>query len=335
VILASWRPLRDRHGNFILGSEFTGPGRHGGHAQGNKFLRRRPKTVAKWARYKLGRFWGVRMSCRNACLLLLLSCVLLISSTAALAQASLAEQVQIAPPLPLVRGVDPPAPDATADQLERQADELRSDKLYLDALDYYHAALNRKQNDARLLNKIGITELMIQRYKEAKKSFERSIHANRQYADAYNNLGVIYYEVKKYGPAVKQYEKAIQIDHDSASFYNNLGAAYFSRRQFDPAVAAYQHALELDPDVFTRTSRGGVQAQLPSPEDRARYDYTVAKLYAKMGFSDQSLEYLRKAMENGYKDLKSVYKDVEFAQLRKSPKFTELMASAAPVISAN
>jgi tetratricopeptide (TPR) repeat protein len=100
-------------------------------------------------------------------------------------------------------------------------------------------------------------------------------------------------------------------------------------------VAAYQHALELDPDVFTRTSRGGVQAQLPSPEDRARYDYTVAKLYAKMGFSDQSLEYLRKAMENGYKDLKSVYKDVEFAQLRKSPKFTELMASAAPVISAN
>jgi hypothetical protein len=58
-------------------------------------------------------------------------------------------------------------------------------------------------------------------------------------------------------------------------------------------VAAYQHALELDPDVFERTSRTGVQAQLPSPEDRARYDYTVAKLYAKMGLSEQSLEYLK------------------------------------------
>ena len=113
----------------------------------------------------------------------------------------------------------------------------------------------------------------------------------------------------------------------------NLGAAYFSKRAFESAVSAYQHALELDPDVFDRTSRDGVQAQLPSPEDRARYDYTVAKLYAKMGFSDQSLEYLRKAMEAGYKDLKNVYKDAEFVELRKNPRFTELMASNTAAIS--
>jgi tetratricopeptide (TPR) repeat protein len=308
------------------------PIRHGWCTQETNFFAANPKL---WQNV-LVKTWvalGVCMSYRKACLLLLLSCLLLIFSTAALAQVSHTEQVQIAPPL--VRGVDPPAADATPAQLEQQADNLRADKLFLDALDYYHAALNRKQNDARLLNKIGITELLMQRFKEARKSFERSIRADRKYADAYNNLGVIYYETRKYANAVKQYEKAIQIDHDSASFYNNLGAAYFSKRQFDPAVAAYQHALDLDPDVFTRTSRGGVQAQLPSPEDRARYDYTVAKLYAKMGLSDQSLEYLRKAMENGYKDLKNVYKDTEFAQLRKSPKFTELMASSAPAITEN
>ena len=46
----------------------------------------------------------------------------------------------------------------------------------------------------------------------------------------------------------------------------------------------------------------------------------------------QSLEYLRRAMEAGYKDLKNVYKDQEFAELRKSPRFTELMASKAPAI---
>jgi tetratricopeptide (TPR) repeat protein len=269
---------------------------------------------------------GVRMSYRKACLILLL-----ISSTAALAQVSHSEQVQIAPPL--VRAIDPPALDATYADLEQQADRLRADKLYLDALDYYQAALAKKPNDPSLLNKIGITELMMQRYREARKSFERSIHYNRAFADAYNNLGVVYYESKKYGAAVKQYEKAIAQDKSSASFFSNLGAAYFSKRDFNPAVVAYQHALELDPEVFERTSRAGVQAQLPSPEDRARYDYTVAKLYAKMGYSDQSLEYLRRAMEAGYKDLKNVYKDEEFAQLRKSSRFTELMASKTPVIA--
>ena len=120
---------------------------------------------------------------------------------------------------------------------------------------------------------------------------------------------------------------AIAIDATSASFFSNLGAALFSKKEFDPAVLAYEHAMQLDPEVFERTSRAGVQAQLPSPGDRAYYDYTVAKLYAKMGFSDRSLEYLKKAQEEGYKDLKNVYKDVEFAELRKDKRFAELMTA--------
>jgi tetratricopeptide (TPR) repeat protein len=255
----------------------------------------------------------------------LLAVCLLTFSAAAWAQSSHSEQVQIKPPL--IRSIDPPAPDATVADLEKRADELRTVKLYLDALDYYRAAMAKEPNSARLLNKVGITELMMQRYREAKKSFEQSIKADRQFADAYNNLGVVMYEERKYGPAVKQYHKAIAIDGTSASFYSNLGAALFAKKDFDKAVVAYQHAVEIDPDVFERTSRGGVQAQLPSPDDRARYDYTVAKLYAKMGFSDRSLEYLRKAMEEGYKDFKNVYKDVEFAELRKDKRFAELVAT--------
>ena len=266
------------------------------------------------------------MSYRKACVV-----VLLISSTAALAQVSHSDQVQVAPPL--VRAIEPPSPDATAAHLEQQADQLRAQKLYLDALDYYGAALAKQPHDARLLNKIGITELMMQRYKESRKSFERAIRDDRQYADAYNNLGVVLYENKKYRAAVKEYQKAILHDDTSASFYSNLGAAYFSRKDFDAGVNAYRQALELDPDVFDRTSRSGVQAQLPSPEDRARYDYTVAKLYAKMGRPDQSLEYLRKAMEAGYKNMKDVYKDSDFAQLRKDRRFAELMASKTTAIA--
>jgi tetratricopeptide (TPR) repeat protein len=255
---------------------------------------------------------------------LLTVCVCALSSVS-WGQASHAEQVQIKPPL--LRTIDPPAPDATAADLEARAEQLRAVKLYLDALDYYRAALAKRPNSASLQNKIGITELMMQRYREAKKSFDQSVKLDRKFADAYNNRGVVLYEERKYGAAIKEYRRAIAIDGNSASFFSNLGAALFAKKEFEPAVLAYQHAVELDPDVFERTSRGGVQAQLPSPGDRARYNYTVAKLYAKMGYSDRSLEYLKKALEEGYKDFNNVYKDAEFAGLRKDKRFTELMAA--------
>jgi hypothetical protein len=41
---------------------------------------------------------------------------------------------------------------------------------------------------------------------------------------------------------------------------------------------------------------------------------------------DHSLEYLRKAMENGYKQINQVYTDREFATLRTDKRFEELMA---------
>jgi tetratricopeptide (TPR) repeat protein len=260
---------------------------------------------------------------------LLTICVCALSSVS-WGQASHSEQLQVKPPL--LRMVDPPAEDATAADLEARADQLRAEKLFLDALDYYRAALAKQPNSAGLLNKMGITNLMMQRNREALKAFEKAIKANRTFADAYNNRGVVYYEERRYAAAVKEYRRAIALDGKSASFYSNLGAALFAKKEFDPAVVAYERAVAIDPDVFERTSRMGVQAQLPSPGDRAHYDFTVARLYAKMGYSDRSLEYLKKALEEGYKDFNNVYKDVEFSELRKDKRFTELMAAKPPAL---
>jgi tetratricopeptide (TPR) repeat protein len=240
-------------------------------------------------------------------------------------QAQSSEQVEVGPP-PLHR-VDPPAASASPDELERRGDELRVEKNFLDAVDYYQSALKGATSPASLFNKIGICQLMTQRYKEAKKSFERSIKADHQHADAYNNLGVIYYQARSYGAAIRHYEKAIALRGDAASYYSNLGAAYFGKKQFEKAILNYSRAVQLDPDVFERSSHAGVMAQLPSPEDRAHYDYVLAKLYARTGVPERSLHYLKKAMEEGYKGINNVYKDDEFSSLRKDPRFAELMGA--------
>lgn len=245
-------------------------------------------------------------------------------------QAQNSEQMAVGPP-PLHRA-EPPAPGASAEELERQGDELRAGKNFLDALDYYQAGLSASAGNSSLLRKIGVCQLLMQRYKDAKKSFERAIRADQRDAIALNNLGVVYYAVHNYNAAIKQYQKAISFDNSAASYYSNLGAAYFGKKQVDRALLNYSKAVELDPDIFERTSHAGVLAQLPSPEDRAQYDYVLAKLYAKSGVADRSLHYLKKAMEEGYRDIKNVYKDNEFSALRKDPRFTELMAAKTPSI---
>ncbi|SRR6266496_1534930 len=228
--------------------------------------------------------------------------------------------------------VEPPAPEASAEALERRGDELNAEKNYLDAMAYHQAALRKNPGSASLLNKIGMSQLLLRRLREARKSFEQALKVDRNYANAYANLGVVYYEDRSYGKAIKYYDKAIALQADAAVFYNNRGAAYFNKKQYEKASLDYAKALDLDPDIFEPSSRAGVQASIPSPEDRARYSYVLAKIYAKAGENERSLHYLKKAIEDGYKGIGNVYKDNEFSALRKDPRFAELMAAKPPAI---
>jgi tetratricopeptide (TPR) repeat protein len=248
-------------------------------------------------------------------------------------------------PVPEVRvpqpiTVDPPSAKSTVAELEASADKLREQNMYRDAVDYYDVALKKEPKNAVLWNKRGIALLQLGRYKEGEKSFHKAIHCDKKYADAYNNLGVIYYKEaatraekngrKDYGRAISTYKKALKLRDDSASFHSNLGSALFNQGEFHQAAFEYQRALQLDPDIFERTSRTGVAAHLASPEDRAHFAYVLAKMYAQAGNKDRALYYLRRALEDGYKDVNNAFKDSEFATVRKDPRFNELMTVNRP-----
>jgi tetratricopeptide (TPR) repeat protein len=223
-----------------------------------------------------------------------------------------------------LRRVPPPSATMSPAELEQRADQLRAQKAYPDAIDYYKAAI-KKSPTAVLYNKMGIAELQMIHNDEAKKCFEKATKLDPQYAEARNNLGVIAYVKKNFKKAVKNYEKAIEIDPTSASFYSNLGTARFARKEFVKAMEAYAHALELDPDVFERTSSSGVSIRYSSTNDRARYSYVIAKMFAVRGETEKCLLYLRRAIEDGFPVEKNVYNENEFAMVRKDKRFQQLM----------
>ena len=222
--------------------------------------------------------------------------------------------------------IGPPPHSATATELEIQADKLRADKSYADAIDYYRAAI-KKAPTAGLWNKIGIAELQFGRHKDALRSFDRAIKLEPKLAEAYNNRGAVHYiagaqqqtlaerarrpvpgsALKNYRKAISEYQKALAIREDNASYHSNLGTAQFALKDFPSAINEYARAMQLDPEVFEHRSQTGIAAHMSSPEDRAYYSFVLARMYAKAGDLNRALKYLRKAMEDGYKDFDSLY----------------------------
>ncbi len=224
-------------------------------------------------------------------------------------------------------------PDGSASpaDLEKQGDQFRSEKRYLDSIDFYNVAL-KKEPTALLWNKEGMSYLLMQRPDKAAKCFDHAIKLDKHAAEGYNNRGYVEQMKKRYDSAIKYYTKAIALRSDDAVFYYNMASSYFCKHDYSKAAMEYKAAFALDPDIFDRVSRIGVMAQATSPEDRAAFSFMVAKMYAQAGDVDHCLEYLRKAMENGYKDIRKVYTESEFATLRTDKRFEDLMAQRPQAI---
>lgn len=254
--------------------------------------------------------------------------MLLICSVAALAQGPTVPEPKLSPGTPVQR-VEPPSVSATAQELEQRGDLLRSQKYYLDAIDYYTAAM-KKSDSAILHNKMGIAFMLLERSKEAKKEFERSLHLDPKYAEAHNNLGALFYTLKHYGNAIREYRRAIALNEENPSFHVNLGSAYFFNDDIRAAMRELSRARELDPDALEHHGSGGASLRLISAKDLARFHYMLAQVFAVQGDVVNCRHYLSKASEEGYLFVHNALKDDQFSALRKDPEFIVFVRSLKP-----
>jgi tetratricopeptide (TPR) repeat protein len=213
----------------------------------------------------------------------------------------------------------------TVAELEKAGDQARSVKDYTLAIDYFHAGLRKDPKNAVLYNKLGLAELRKDDLSAARVSFARAVKENSKYAEAVNNIGAVYYMQKNYGSAAKYFKKAVALDETDATFHVNLGAAWFSQKKMERAIVEYMRAMEIDPDALRHDSRTGISAQISSPEERAQYSYLLAKAYAKRGDIEGCLQCLKRAKEDGYRNLANVYKDEEFSRMRDNPRLQEVV----------
>jgi tetratricopeptide (TPR) repeat protein len=131
---------------------------------------------------------------------------------------------------------------------------------------------------------------------------------------------------------VTEYKRALRINPKSASILSNLGTGYFARKDYKRASEAWQEAVALDPEVFETRNTQGVLLQERSVEERAKFHYALAQTYAKAGQNDRALLYIRKALEEGYKERKKIAEDPAFVALKDLPEFKELVTTEPRVL---
>ncbi len=228
-------------------------------------------------------------------------------------------------------GLTSPVPKKPAIVLtpEMRGDIFMAEKRFREAAEMYQ---ENSKGSAVMLNKTGIAYHQMLQLNVAEKYYRMSLRVDPKYSEAMNNLGTIFYAKKSYRRAINQYKKALRINPESGSIWSNLAMGYFSRNDEEHAQEALQMALKLDPEVFEHRSTQGVLLQERSVADRSKFHYYLAHTYAKAGQIDLAMQYIRKALEEGFKERKKIEEDPAFAAMRELPEFKELMASEPRVL---
>jgi len=209
----------------------------------------------------------------------------------------------------------------TRSEAEVKADSLMTEGRYESAIKAFASA---PQDSPQVCNKTGMAYHHLLNMSAAKAQYERALKLNPKYADAMNNLGTIYYAQKNYRMAEKLYKKAIKINPKNPTIYGNLGTMYFVVGDNRKVSEAYRTAFALDPHIFERVKANGV-GEAVAPRERAMMNYSLAKTYAEVGMNERALQYLRMAIGEGFKDRKKLMADKEFAALRETPEFGQLL----------
>jgi tetratricopeptide (TPR) repeat protein len=230
----------------------------------------------------------------------------------------------------------PPSPGASAAPALLPPEELA--RLYLVRKDYaaaeaqFRKLTQQQPKNALYWNELGITLHNQMELDAARKCYEKSARLDSHYADAANNIGTAWYDLRRYSKAIRAYKRAISLKDDNATFHMSLGYAYFADKKYEESIASFHRALELDPHVFDRsTSRAGTAVLDRTIEgDRGRFYFLLAKSFAQAGNLERCIIYLRKARDEGYKDIDSAKTDPAFAGVLKDPAIQEILFPTPP-----
>jgi tetratricopeptide (TPR) repeat protein len=163
----------------------------------------------------------------------------------------------------------------------------------------------------------------LNRYEDARQSFERAISIRDDNWEAYYNLGRMLWVQKKFSEAEPAMQRAAELDPYSAPTYNNLGLVLHELYRYDEAIAAYDRALELVPDYIEAMSNKGASLYYARRLDEAETQFRLALEHAPDGagihYSLGTVLMSRGNLTEGLKEQEWRWKLPSYIKLRNYP----------------
>ncbi|MCB9300368.1 MAG: tetratricopeptide repeat protein [Lewinellaceae bacterium] len=187
---------------------------------------------------------------------------------------------------------------------------------------------------------LGIIALRQGDNETAREQFLKAVQYDPTYVDAYYALAYVYWAEDNYGPAREALFRTIELSPSKFDAYNLLATIAKKTGNYAEAEATYRQALAVDPNFSLAYYNLGelylIQNNYPAAEESFRA-YLQLKpedadgmvgLSAALSQQEQfgpALEWLEKALGNGYSNFSNLRSNSNFEGLRDRPEFQVLL----------
>jgi Tfp pilus assembly protein PilF len=218
-----------------------------------------------------------------------------------------------------------------------------------DAQTEFERALAIRPNDAEVHHAYAVFLDDTHRADSGIQEMKRAIDLQPLSLAYKTDLGMSYFFAKRYADAIAQYKSVLKLDPSYIEAHEYLASMYVFQEQWAQAREEYaavdrlhganagdfgQSPLRLITEFKTgeeRKARTGVQAILASPS--IVHSYSLAKIYAQLGRSEDALRYLSQVVNSHSPEMFSVPDDPLLSPLHGNPEFESLAGKVSAVFT--
>ena len=209
------------------------------------------------------------------------------------------------------------------------------------AIHQYAEALRISPDFAEAHNNLGNVLFSQRKLKEAIRHYAEALRLEPDHTQAHHNVEKASAALTKIEKDIAKTQKALKGNPENPALHCKLGALWYSKGASDKAIAEYRKALAIKPEsiqalyslamVYTVATREYDKAlpllykTIELQPDMMQAYYGIASLYARQHKSEDSIAWLRKAVERGFNNWELLKTDKCWESIRASSYYQTLI----------